>query len=225
LFNGILSFKILNLNIIMNVTIMSTKRSKANIFDPQLRQHLAQTSARLMVQEGINDYHIAKCKAATQLGIPNTKHLPSNSEIAAEILIYQRLFHAENYSTILKNLRQVALEAMRLFVEFKPRLVDAVLAGTVQQHSPIILHLFAYSPEEVAFFLIEKSIPYTEGERRFRLPQIINYPYYQFVAGEETVVLIVFNINDIRWSPPSPIDGKPMQRADVQTVEQLLKDD
>lgn len=201
---------------------MRTKRFKAHSADLHLRQHLAQTSARLMVQEGIADYHVAKCKAAIQLGVPNTKHLPSNHEIAAEILIYQRLFYAEDYPTMLKYLRQTALEAMRLLTEFNPRLVDAVLDGTAQQHSPIILHLFAQTPKEIALFLIDKGIPYIEGERRFRLPQIVNYPCYRFVAGEETIILVVFSVDDIRWSPPSPIDGKPMQRADLQAVAQLL---
>lgn len=204
---------------------MRTKPCKTHLASPHLRQAIAQVSARLMVQEGISDYHLAKSKAATQLGVVNAKHLPSNSEIAAEILIYQRLFNAEHYSAILKQLRQVALEAMHLFAAFNPRLVDAVLEGTVQQYSSVILHLFAYSPEEVALFLIDKGIPYKEGERRFRLAQPVSYPSYQFIAGKETVLLVVFNVDDIRWSPPSPIDGKPMRRADRQAVEQLLKND
>lgn len=204
---------------------MRTKRFKATSVDPHLRQHLAQTSARLMVQEGITDYHVAKNKAAMQLGVSNTRHLPSNHEIAAEIVLYQRLFYAEDYVAQLKHLRQVALSAMRLFMVFNPRLVDAVLEGTAQQHSPIILHLFAQTPKEIALYLIDKGIPYTEGERRFRLPQLVNYPSYRFIAGEETIILVVFNVDDIRWSPPSPVDGKPMQRADLQTVVQLLEND
>lgn len=200
-------------------------RTKPTTTDPHLRQRLAQASARIMVQESIDDFYWAKCKAASQLGVPHTKHLPTNEEIQAEILIYQRLFYGHTQPARLQHLRRVALQAMRLFAAFTPRLVGAVLNGTAHQHSHITLHLFSASPEDVSLFLLEKHIPYELGERRFRLAssQVVNYPSYRFVAGEETVTLIVFSTDDIRWSPPSPVDGKPMRRADLQTVEGLLE--
>lgn len=187
-----------------------------------LRQEIAQVSARLIVQEGITDYHLAKRKAAAQLGISQRQHLPSNEEIRKEVLIYQRLFQAKQHPQQLATLRATAMEAMRLLSQFQPRLVGEVLEGTAHRHSGITLHLFTDSPEEVAFFLMEKGIPYRLGERRFRLPETVNYPCYQFVAGTETVALIVFKINDIRWSPPDPIDGKPMRRADLSAVRELM---
>jgi len=189
--------------------------------DPQLRQRIAQASARLVVLEGIADYQQAKYKAAAQLGVPNTRALPSNSEIEEEILIYQRLFHADTQPLILQQLRCVALQAMRLFAAFTPRLVGSVLNGTAHQYSDITLHLFTHTPEEVAFVLIDKGIPYELNEQHFRLPQLVNYPCYRFMAGEERVVLVVFGIDDIRWSPPCPIDGKPMRRADIRAVEKI----
>jgi hypothetical protein len=89
-----------------------------------------------------------------------------------------------------------------------------------------VLHLFADNPEEVVFHLIEHHIPYEVAEKRFKLPQqqIAIYPLYRFMAGDERILLIIFNDSDIRWSPLSPIDGKPMQRANLKAVEQLLTD-
>jgi hypothetical protein len=191
-------------------------------YDSQLRQRIAQTSARLMVQEGITDYQQAKHKAAAQLGIPHTRHLPSNSEIEAEILIYQRLFQANTQPSRLHHMREVALQAMQLFAAFTPRLVGSVLQGTAHQYSDITLHLFTHSSEEVALFLLDKKIPYDLTEQRFRLPQLVSFPGFRFMAGEESIVLIVFGIDDIRWSPPSPLDGKPMRRADIRMVKKLL---
>ncbi|NJO15887.1 MAG: hypothetical protein HC877_09090 [Thioploca sp.] len=191
-------------------------------YDSQLRQRIAQTSARLMVQEGITDYQQAKHKAAEQLGIPHTRHLPSNSEIEAEILIYQQLFQANTQPYRLHHMREVALQAMQLFAAFTPRLVGSVLQGTAHQYSDITLHLFTHSFEEVALFLLDKKIPYDLTEQRFRLPQLVSFPSFRFMAGEESIVLIVFGIDDIRWSPPSPLDGKPMRRADIRMVEKLL---
>ena len=195
------------------------------VFDPQLRQRIAQTSARLMVQQGIGDYQQAKYKAAIQLGALNTKQLPSNSEIKEEILIYQRLFQADTQPLILLQMRRAALQAIRLLAAFAPRLVGAVLNGTAHQYSDITLHLFTDTPEDVAFFLMDKGIPYELNEQHFRLPQLVSYPCYQFMAGEERIVLVVFGIDDIRWAPPCPIDGKPMRRADLRTVEKLVQTD
>ncbi len=195
------------------------------VFDPQLRQRIAQMSARLMVQQGIADYQQAKRKAAEKLGVPNTKQLPNNSEIKEEILIYQRLFQADIQPHQLQQQRHIALQAMRLFAAFTPRLVGEVLNGTAHQYSDITLHLFTDTSEEVAFFLMDKNIPYKLNEQHFRLPQLVSYPCYQFMAGEEKVVLVVFGINDIRWAPPCPIDGKPMRRANMHAVEKLVQAD
>jgi hypothetical protein len=201
---------------------MNFLEAKVMVYNPQLRQRIAQTSACLIVQEGISDYQQAKYKAAARLGIPNLKELPSNSEIETEILNYQRLFQADTQPRHLQHLRKQALEAMRLFSAFTPRLVGSVLNGRAHQYSEITLHLFTDSAEEVAFLLMEKSIPYELKERQYRLSQTVIYPCYQFLAGEEKINLVVFKENDIRWAPPSQIDGKPMRRANLRTVEKLL---
>lgn len=197
--------------------------------DPQLRQRIAQMSARLMMQEGIEDYHLAKSKAASQLGIYHSRHLPSNREIQEEIQIYQRLFYNNTQQLRLLHLRQVALQVMKLFANYSPRLVGSVLNGTASQHSKITLHLFAHSSEEIAVFLLERNIPYQMSEKRFRfsekhahLTETSTFPSYRFMAGDETIMLIVFKINDIRWSPPNPVDGKPMARADIKMLERLI---
>jgi len=197
--------------------------------DPQLRQRIAQMSARLMMQEGIEDYHLAKSKAASQLGIYHSRNLPSNREIQEEIQIYQRLFYGNTQPIRLQHLRSVALDVMKLFARYSPRLVGSVLSGTATQHSKITLHLFAHSSEEIAVFLLERNIPYQVSEKRFYLSEKRTHlsdsvicPCYRFIAGEETVMLIIFDINDIRWSPPNPVDGKPMARADVKMLERLI---
>lgn len=191
--------------------------------DPQLRQQIAQMSARLMMQEGIEDYHLAKSKAASQLGIYHSRNLPSNREIQEEIQIYQRLFYGDTQPVRLQQLRQIALQVMKLLAAYSPRLVGSVLNGTATQYSKITLHLFAPSPEEIAVFLLERNIPYQVSDKRFHLPEVVYFPCYRFIAGEETVMLIVFDVNDIRWSPPNPVDGKPMARADVKMLERLIQ--
>jgi hypothetical protein len=190
--------------------------------DAQLRQKIAQTCARIMVEERLDDFHLAKQKALAQLGLPSQMNLPSNSDIEAELALYQRLFKADSHPQQLQHLRETAVQAMRLLADFSPRLVGPVLYGTATEYSEVTLHLFTYTPEDVAFFLMEQGIPYTLSERRYRMSQVLVYPSYHFVAGDVEMVLVVFGIDDIRWSPPSKLDGKPMRRANLQAVEALL---
>ncbi|WP_353570840.1 hypothetical protein [Candidatus Albibeggiatoa sp. nov. BB20] len=194
--------------------------------DYQLRQRIAAICARLMVQEGVKDFQMAKKKATAELGVTNSKsHLPTNAEIEAEIILYQRLFQADNQPLYVQHLREVAIKAMGLFKDFQPRLVGNILTGTATQHSDITLHLFTNIPEDMDIFLMQQGIPYELTDKRFRIEQqTVSFPCYQFMAGDEQITLVIFDVDDIRWSPPSPVDGKPMQRADIKAVEKLIAD-
>lgn len=191
-----------------------------------LRQRLAEECARLMSQEGVDDFQTAKNKAAARLGA-NKKHLPSNSEIEQALQQYQRLFRSDAQHQRLRAQREAALQAMRFLAEFEPRLVGSVLSGTAHEHAGITLHLFSDSAEDIGFFLMQQNIPYEPIERRFfgkRGSQPKSYPGYRFWAGDEEISLIVFPHNEIRQPPRDPVDGKAMRRADHKTVAQLLAD-
>ena len=117
--------------------------------DRQMRQRIAQEAARLIVSEGIRDYLVAKRKAAERLGAPDTQNLPRNIEVEQELAAYQRLFQEQNQPSRLRELREAALNAMRFFERFEPRLTGSVLSGTAGAHSDVNLHLFADAPEDV----------------------------------------------------------------------------
>ncbi len=46
-----------------------------------------------MAEDGIEDYALAKRKAARQAGMPDTRELPTNEEIDAALQLYQSLYH------------------------------------------------------------------------------------------------------------------------------------
>ncbi len=190
----------------------------------RLRERIAHEAARIMHEQGIRDYGLAKRKAAERLGVPDGCGLPRNAEIEAALAAYRRLFDGE-HAARLRRLRRTALEAMRLLSAFEPRLVGSVLSGTAGAHSDINLHLFADTPEAVALFLAARHIPYEECERRLR-PSAGHdprgYPAFRFVTGEFTVELTVFPVDGLRQAPCSPVDGRPMRRAALAAVEALL---
>jgi hypothetical protein len=189
-----------------------------------LRQAVAEEAARIMREQGVDDFLLAKRKAAERLGVMDASILPRNTEIQAAMVAHQRLFGADRHEAELAVLRRAALEAMRLMSDFDPRLVGPVLAGTASGHSEINLHVFSESPEAVSLRLEERGVPHEVVERRVRYERdrSVGYPALRFVAGRQTVDAVVFPVDGIRQSPASPVDGKPMRRASVAEVEALL---
>lgn len=189
-----------------------------------LRYAVAEEAARIMREQGVDDYLLAKRKAADRLGVTDASILPRNTEIEAALVAHQRLFAAERHESDLATLRRSALEAMRLMADFQPRLVGPVLAGTASPHSEINLHLFTESPELVSIRLEERGVPHEVLERRLRYERdrTVTYPALRFVAGRQTVDAVVFPLDGIRQAPSSPVDGKPMRRATAAEVEALL---
>jgi len=189
------------------------------------RQQIAHEAARLMVEHGIRDFHLAKRKAAERLRMANVRDLPRNDEIEREREVFQRLFRDEERLHHLDMLRRGALEAMRLLDRFRPRLVGSVLSGTADRHSEICLHLFSDPPEAVAIFLLDNRIAHDQGEARvrFRANAEERLPAFRFIAGEPSVELIVFSDRNRRHIPLSPVDGRPMRRAKLAEVAALIE--
>lgn len=191
------------------------------------RQTLAQEAARIIVEQGIRDYRVAKMKAAERLGMNSRGSLPGNAEIEQAISNHHALFGGESHADFLQLMREVALSAMDLLSEFSPRLVGPVLHGTADENSAVNLHVFSDSPEPVAMLLADGGIHCRPYERRLKISRgraatPNTFVGYQFDFEGERVEATVFPVDGIRQSPISPIDGKPMRRADRKAVEALL---
>ncbi|GAB4508057.1 MAG: hypothetical protein Tsb0026_05900 [Sulfuricaulis sp.] len=192
----------------------------------ELRQHIATDAARIMAEEGVRDFQTAKRKAAARLGLPETKHLPGNDEVDAALQEYLRLFHGGRLMQSVRRLRELAAEAMRFLSKFDPRLVGPVLSGTVTSATEIEIHLTADSPEEIGFWLQEHSIPYEQTDRRLRFggDRQESFPAYRFTADNVPIELCIFDRLEAREPPLSPVDGKPMKRANLREVENLMSE-
>ena len=178
-----------------------------------------------MAEHGIQDFRAAKRKAAERFVVTAASALPSNAEVETALVEYQRLFAADTHGTSLRSQRRAALRAMRSLAVFSPRLVGPVLAGTATAHSDVHLHLFADSPEAVAFSLLDRGVGHDVGEHRLRVDaeRFQVFPSVQFELDAHTIDATVFPIDGIRQAPVSPVDGRPMRRADVGELEALLE--
>jgi hypothetical protein len=186
---------------------------------------LAQEAARIIVEQGVQDYRLAKTKAAERLGMTDRGSLPGNGEIEAAVSEHLQIFGREQHVTLLKSLRQAALAAMEILSPFSPRLVGPVLHGTAGASSAINLHVFSDTPELIALRLDEIDLPYRPYERRLksRRDRAETYAGFRFLQDEASVEATVFPIDGMRQAPISPVDGKPMTRADENAVRSLLK--
>lgn len=188
-----------------------------------MRQRLAQQAAQILLDSGTRDFHQAKQKAAQQLGATDTKSLPSNHEIESALIEYQRIFRANTQPEELKRLRNIAIEAMKFLHDFNPRLVGSVLSGTADAHSVIRLHLFAETVESVGFYLLDNQIPHKLSQRHLKIgaDQYENFSAYNFIVDDTPVELVIF-LPKQRQIPLSPVDGKPMKRADLSEVLKII---
>jgi len=191
-----------------------------------MRLRLAQEAARILIDSGSRDFALAKRKAAEHLSALDTRQMPSNREIEEAVAEYQRLFRSDSQPRHLQQLREDAYSAMQFFQDFSPRLVGPVLSGTADINTPVSLHVFTDTPEEISLLLMERQIPFETGEKRLRLREdsYQNFPTVSFLVGHNRIEVIIFPVSKRVPTPLSPVDGRPVQRASMDVVEGLLSE-
>ena len=198
--------------------------SRAPKKETQMRMRLAQEAAKIMIDSGIRDFAMAKRKAADHLNAHDTRQLPTNMEIDQAMVEYQRLFRSTEQPQTLQKLREVAHTAMQFFHDYNPRLVGPVLTGTADTNTAVTLHVFSDNSEEINLLLLNQRIPFESRDKRYKIGSDTyeHYPCFEFFAEQTKIEVVVFPASKRYERPLSPIDGKPMQRADIASVEMLL---
>lgn len=188
------------------------------------RLAIANLAAKYISVDGINDYQVAKNKAAEKLGYPQTRFLPNNIEIEKALSEYQRLFHKDSHQASLYRQRDHALGIMRHFHEYSPYLAGPVLTGTATRYSEITIFLYTDTPEDICIRLMEYGIEFTNCERRIKTntQNVVYMPAFKFMADTFEFLLIVFPENRKAHSPFSPVNDRPMERASIVKLENLL---
>ncbi len=206
---------------------MHHARQHAETRTRERRHRLAHEAARLMAEGGFRDYHQAKLKAAERLGIHDDASLPRNREIEDALREYQRLFVGQSQQQAVRLRRDAALRALEFFAGFSPRLVGPVLDGTADDNSPVHLQLYADDADAVPRFLEEHRIPADARTRHMRLDRerSDDFPVWIFSAEELTFDVTVLPHDALRQAPLSGVDERPMKRASLTQLRQLLADE
>ena len=73
--------------------------------EQQTRLRIAAAAARLMAEDGIDDFALAKRKAARQLGLGDSQALPANEEVEAQLRAFR---NGERANDAAKMMRTIA---------------------------------------------------------------------------------------------------------------------
>jgi len=178
---------------------------------------IASTAARLMAEDGISDFVVAKRKAVQSLGLPDNTQLPENAEVETELRLYQRLFQDEEQTARIDTLRQKASEIMTLVQRFNPYLTGSVLDGTAGRYAEIDIQLFTDSAKDVEIFLLNQKIDYEHSvPRSDRAEAVLTLP-----SDDAMINLIVYPCKEERIAFKTR-DGRIRPRVRLEALESLL---
>lgn len=187
------------------------------------RSAIAVHAARLMAQDGIEDYGLAKRKAAKQLGVPDSSRLPNNDEIDAALREYQDIYRSDGQHQRIRALREQAIRAMRELAVFDPHLTGSVLSGIAGPYAVVHLQLFTDNPKAVELFLIDRKMPYKTSQSRLYAghePRVL--PVFSIIVEGTDIELTVFDSRDLRAPVRATAEGRVIERARLPAVTALL---
>jgi len=188
-----------------------------------MRARIAAAAARLMAEDGIDDFALAKRKAARQLGAAETESLPRNDEIEAELRAYRALYQTDEHPQVIDELRRLALDAMRALERFSPYLTGPVLKGIAGPYAEIELQLFPDSTKDVEIFLLDQNVPFTTQEtRRYSGDQPRAVSLISLLWQGVPLRLAIFDPRDERLTLKTSVAGRAIERAGIAEVGAIL---
>ena len=191
----------------------------------QMRTRIAHLAARLIAQDGVSDYGLAKRKAARQAGAPDSRNLPTNLEIEEAVRAYQELYQADEHPQRLRELRELALTTMHMLGGFEPHLTGAVLSGTVGRHADVHLQVYTDNPKDLEIFLHNQQVPFRAREMRIWIGDMqASVPDLLIPTGLADVHVTVLSPLHRRLPLRLSVDGRPLERASIESVAALLAD-
>lgn len=200
-----------------------TTRAHAMPRQNNLRLAIAAAAARLIAEEGVEDYAFAKRKAARQMGLTDAEALPTNAEVEEALQEHLAIYQDDNHEERLFALRSAAVEVMHILEPFKPYLTGTVLNGTAGAYSSVELEIYTDSAKDVEIFLLGTQLRYEHKEVRrsgHDAPEaILEFEY----EGAPMRLSIYDRIAERNSRKPGP--GGTSERVRVDAVEDLLSGD
>lgn len=188
-----------------------------------IRSSIAAAAARIMAEDGIDDFALAKRKAARRLGIDDGQWLPANHEIEAELETYRAIYQANEHPERIRVLREIALDAMRALARFNPYLTGAVLKGIAGRYAEIELQLFPESSKDIELYLLDRGLPYAAAPaKRYAGDRATAASVLSLDWNGVPLKLTVLDPRDERLALKTSIAGRVIDRAGIAQVVELV---
>jgi hypothetical protein len=177
-----------------------------------------------MAEDGVEDYALAKRKAARQAGLSDFRELTTNEEIDTALRLYQDIYHGDEHRDRLRMLRGKAVRAMRELEAFRPYLTGSVLHGNAGKYAGIDLQLFTDDVKAVELYFIDRDIPYKAAQARvYSGDQPVTVPVYTVTDEGVEIEMTVLTPRELRVPVKTSLEGKAIERAKLSAVEHLLE--
>ena len=186
-----------------------------------MRARIAAAAARIMAEDGIDDFALAKRKAARQLGAGNTQALPGNDEIETELEAYPSSISPMSTRCGAPTEQGQRPRPMRASSASRPT-TGRVLKGAP---APYARSTRSCSTErkEVEIFLLEHNVAFTTHEsRRYSGDRARAVSVFSLTWHGTPLKLSVFDPRDERLALKTSAAGKVMERAGIAEVGALL---
>lgn len=190
----------------------------------KLKQEITFAAARLMYTRQETEYYRAKMKAGRKVcgGWVKPSLLPSNAEIRDEIQRFVSLYEGDRRFDNLRDMRLAAWRVMSLLRPFKPRLIGSTLTGFIRRGSDIDIHLFPSSLEAVRSTLEQQGYFYQVEHKQVRKHGEERIYTHIHVREKYPVELTCYAADQAHVVLNSSITGKPMERANLEELTDLL---
>ena len=174
-----------------------------------------------LVVDGGHELDEALRRAARAQRINLQQHRPSLEALRAAIRDYRELFRPQQAAQLARQ-RALALEAMRTFAAFRPRLAGSLIHGDGPLDRVRLL-LFCETPEQLMQDLGDRHIPWRDAEVTLHYSggRRQNRPAVRFLAGETTVELVILDPRSHSDPPRDPITGGRLETLDADQLARL----
>lgn len=175
-----------------------------------------------MVEGSENEYLHAKERAMMMLGLSSQTRLPSNKKIKNWIgRITKEELGADEVNRRVKEMREIALAIMSIIEASDPFLIGSTLSGQIRHTSDIDLHAYSDDFEEVRNVLAEWGYKDIEEEIVHNMKG--EFIHLKWLERDYPVEITIYPWSKRDDLPYSSITGKPMKRADIFAVRNLLR--
>lgn len=169
-----------------------------------------------------SEYLHAKERAVLMLGLGSQSRFPSNKEIKQCIAnMTKNQLGCDEVSRRLSEMRKIAEQIMMAIADHDPFLIGSTLSGQIRAQSDIDLHAYADDIEMLKDDLVEWG--YEDVDEELVDNRKGRFIHLKWHEDDYPVEITVYPWNWRDIVPMSSVTGKPMKRADLRAVQQLIK--